>query len=82
MSVTLRKRKNSDGSTSLLLDIYHNGSRRYEFLKELKLKRAANIVDRQTNKDNLDLAQKIAIKRAHELAASDYSMVTESERIR
>jgi integrase/recombinase XerD len=37
MSVILRKRKNSDGTTSLLLDIYHNGKRQYEFLKELKL---------------------------------------------
>ncbi len=32
MSVTLSKRKNSDGSTSLLLDIYHTSVRKYEFL--------------------------------------------------
>lgn len=78
MSVTLRKRKNLDGSTTLLLDIYHNGTRSYEFLKNLKLIKAANLVDRQTNKDNLDLAQKIAVKRAQELSANDYSMITDT----
>lgn len=78
MSVTLRKRKNSDGSTSLLLDIYHNGTRRYEFLTDLKLTKAANLIDRVTNKENLELAQRIAIKRAQELAASDYAMITDT----
>lgn len=78
MSVILRKRKNSDDSISLLLDIYHNGERRYEFLKELKLCKAANPADRQKNKDNLKLAEKIAVKRAQELSANDYSVITES----
>ena len=78
MSVTLRKRKNSDGSTTLLLDIYHNGERKYEFLKDLKLKKAANHLDRLANKTNQELAQKIAIKRAQELSANDYSMITET----
>lgn len=78
MSVILRKRKNSDGTTSLLLDIYHKGKRSYEFLKELKLGKAANPVDRQNNKSNLELAEKIAVKRAQELSASDYAMVTDA----
>lgn len=50
MSVTLRKPKNSDGSTSLLLDVYHNGKRTYEFLKDLKLRKPANPTDRQSNR--------------------------------
>jgi integrase/recombinase XerD len=78
MSVTLRKRKNSDDSVSLLLDIYHNGTRKYEFLKDLKLTKAANPADRQANKDRIDLANRIAVKRAQELAASDYSMITDA----
>lgn len=78
MSVTLRKRVNSDGSTSLLLDIYHNGERKYEFLKELKLCKPANPGDRQSNKDKLDQAKRIETKRAQELSASDYSMVTDT----
>lgn len=78
MSVILRKRKNSDGTTTLLLDIYHNGKRRYEFLKELKLCKPANPTDRQSNKDKLDQAKRIETKRAQELAASDYAMVTDT----
>lgn len=78
MSVTLRKRSNKDGTTTLLLDIYHNGSRRSEFLKDLKLvTKPANPADRQKNKEHLELAKKIAIKRAHELSATDYGMVTD-----
>lgn len=78
MSVTLRKRKNSDGTTTLLLDIYHNGERKYEFLKNLKLCKPANPTDRQHNKDKVELAEKIAVKRAQELSASDYAMVTDT----
>lgn len=78
MSVTLRKRKNADESTSLLLDIYHNGTRRYEFLKELKLTKPANHLERQVNKENLELATKIAVKRAQELSATDYAIVTDA----
>lgn len=77
MSVKLRKRKNHDGTTTLYLDIYHDGERKYEFLKHLKLSKGTSPSDRQKNKENLDLAQKIVIKKAHELSANDYSMVTE-----
>ncbi len=77
MSVKLRKRNNADGSTSLLLDIYHNGKRYYEFLKELKLIKPANLIDRQHNKENLQQAQDIAVKRAQELSANDYGMITD-----
>ncbi|MBE7170545.1 MAG: hypothetical protein INR73_08140 [Williamsia sp.] len=44
MSVKLRKRKNSDGTTTLYLDIYNNGKRPYEFLKHLKLDKPAKVV--------------------------------------
>jgi len=67
MSVRLRKRKNSDGSTSLLLDIYDKGVRRYEVLKHLKLSKASNELDRQKNKENFQLAKKIEVKRTQEL---------------
>jgi site-specific recombinase XerD len=77
MSVTLRKRKNKDGSISLLLDIYHNGERKYEFLKHLRLVKPSSILDRQRNKENLELAQQIALKFAQELAASEYNLVTQ-----
>jgi integrase/recombinase XerD len=78
MSVKLRKRKNNDGTTTLLLDIYHNGERRYEFLKHLKLCKAANPLDRLNNKSNIEQAEKIAVQRAHELQADDYNMITDT----
>src|SRR6185369_6543719 len=80
MSVILRKRKNSDGSTTLLLDIYDRGVRRYEFLKHLKLSKTSNELDRQKNKENLQLAKKIEVKRAQELSANDYSIITETSK--
>ena len=78
MSVKLRKRKNSDGTISLYLDIYEAGKRDYEFLNHLKLQKPSNPADRQSNKENFQLAEKIAVKRAHELAAGDYSIVTDA----
>jgi integrase/recombinase XerD len=77
MSVKLRKRKNKDGSITLLLDIYHNGERHYEFLKELRLSKPTSPIDRLRNKENMDLAERIAIKKAHELAANDYEITTD-----
>jgi hypothetical protein len=74
MSVTLRKRKNSDGTISLILDIYHNGVRKYEFLKELKLAKPSSLKDREKNKQNLELAEKIVVKKAQELSAADYDI--------
>jgi integrase/recombinase XerD len=78
MSVILRKRKNQDGTTSLLLDIYHDGKRRYVFLKHLKLTKGTTVADRQKNKENLELAHRIALKQAQELAAGEYNLVTEN----
>ena len=76
MSVTLRKRKNADNTTSLILDIYHNGKRSYEFLKDLKLKtKPAEPADRKKNKENLELAESIRNKRAQELVSLGYDVV-------
>ncbi len=74
MSVILRKRKNSDGTTSLLLDIYHNGKRAYEFLKELKLIKPQTPLDRKENRDRLNLAEQIKNKREQELQSGDYDI--------
>lgn len=77
MGVKLRKRKNADNTTSLILDIYHNGKRSYEFLKHLKLKtKPASPIDRQLNKENLELAESIRNKRAQELVSNGYDVVT------
>jgi site-specific recombinase XerD len=77
MSVTLRKKQNSGGSTSLYLDVYYNGKRHKEYLKECKQVKPANPMDRQTNKAKMDLAKSIAAKRADELISSNYNIVAE-----
>jgi integrase len=78
MSVVLRKRKNADGSTTLRLDIYHNGQRAIETLKHLKLAKPSNILDREHNKQRMQQAEEIAVTRAAELEANNYSMVTDA----
>lgn len=75
MSVTLRKKKNKSGSTSLYLDIYHNGKRDYEFL-EMRLVKPVTPVDREANRETLELAKKIALKRSQELTANEYDINT------
>ena len=78
MSVTLRKRKNADGTTSLRLDIYHNGIRIYERLDHLKLSKPSNLVDRENNKKKLQQAEAIIVARAADLQANDYNMETDT----
>jgi integrase len=76
MSVILRKRENKDLTTSLYLDIYHEGKRHFEFLKECKLLRIVNPIDRKTNKEKLALAQQIRDKRSIELQANSENLMT------
>jgi integrase/recombinase XerD len=78
MSVTLRKRKNADGTTSLRLDIYHNGQRTIETLKNLKLAKPSNPKDREDNKAIMQQADAIRLSRAAELEANSYNMVTDA----
>jgi integrase/recombinase XerD len=78
MSVVLRKRKNADGTTSLRLDIYNDGKHKIETLKHLQLAKPSNVLDREHNKKKLQQAEEIAIARAAELEANNYSMVTDA----
>jgi site-specific recombinase XerD len=78
MSVQLRKRKNADGSTTLRLDIYHNGQRTIETLKHLRLAKPSNLLDREQNKRRMQQAEEIAVTRAADLEANNYSMVTDA----
>lgn len=74
MSVILRKRKNTDGTTSLLLDVYHNGKRKYEFLKELKLCKPQTAFDREENRKRMRLAEQIKNKRELQLQSDEYDI--------
>lgn len=78
MSVTLRKRKNNDGTFTPFLDIYNGpGNRHCEFLKNLKLPSGSSPADRQTKKENWELAKKIHAARSQELSANDYSIASD-----
>jgi integrase/recombinase XerD len=74
MSVTLRSKKNADGSTSLYMDIYHKGTRTKEYLKECKLVKASNPEDRVANKGKKELAKRITNLRSEELECSGYNI--------
>lgn len=74
MSVTLRKRKNADGTTSLRLDIFYEGKRTIETLKHLKLAKPSNIKDREENKELLQKAEAIRLARTVELESNNYNM--------
>jgi integrase len=74
MSVTLRKRKNADGTISLRLDIYHNGKRVIETLKNLQLSNPTTATIRDTNKELLAQAKAIAVARAVELESNNYNV--------
>lgn len=74
MGVKLRKIKNTDGSTSLMLDIWHNGKRQREYLSQLKLIKPANALDREENKDRIKLAEQIRNKKEQQLQADDYEI--------
>lgn len=75
MSVTLRRRKNKDGTTSLVLDIYYNGQRQLEFLKDLKLLKITSPIDREENRERIRLAEQIKNKREQELQSNQSGVI-------
>lgn len=74
MSVTLRKRKNADGTTSLRLDIFNKGKRSIETLKHLKLAKPSNLIDREGNKELLRKAEAIRLARTVALEENNYDL--------
>ncbi len=77
MGVKLRKINNADGTTSLMLDIWHNGKRQREFLTQLKLSKPLSQLDRQHNKERLKLAEQIRNKREQQIQSDDYEVTPE-----
>jgi integrase/recombinase XerD len=78
MSVTLRKRKNADGTTSLRLDIYKDGKHIIETLKHLQQSKPSNLHDRESNKSLMQQAEAIRLSRAVELEGKNYNMDNEA----
>ena len=81
MSVNIRKRKNKDGTISIVLDIYYEGKRRVEFLKELKLVKVKSPLDREENREREKMAKEIAFKRGQELQGNEYGIIPDFKKV-
>ncbi|RKD92535.1 site-specific integrase [Mangrovibacterium diazotrophicum] len=73
-NVVLREKQLASGSISLYLDIYRDGQRSYEFLKLYINPKARSPIDKEQNKANYELANRIRTDRENELnnLAFDY----------
>ncbi len=71
--VRLRGRKMPSGNTSLYLDIYADGRRKYEYLR-LYLTPEASKADREKNRRTLRLAEAVRTKRAAEVLDGRYGL--------
>jgi len=68
--VRLRFKKLSNGNQSIYLDIYQNGTRKYEFLKIYIVPELTN-TDKETNRQMMDLANTIKAQKIVELKNSE-----------
>ncbi len=71
MSITVREKPNKSGSTSLYLDIYHEGKRKYEFLG-IQLQKANTVEVREHNKNLKQLAESVRAKRELEMKNNQF----------
>lgn len=69
--VRLRQRVTKSGNTSLYLDIYHKGRRRYEYLN-LYLVPENTKADKEANRETLRLAEAVCAKRLVEFRNGEY----------
>jgi Site-specific recombinase XerD len=66
-NVVLREKELANGNISLYLDIYRDGQRSYEFLKLYINPKARTPIDKEQNKANYELANRIRTDRENEL---------------
>ena len=76
--VRLREKKLSSGNISLYLDYYKDGEREYEFLKLYLIDKPKTALDKQSNKDSLELAQRIKAKRIEEVHLGTFDLQSKS----
>src|ERR1700733_13226782 len=73
MAIQLRKKEYKNGTTAFYLDIYYNGKRTYEFIKEVYLiTKSKSPLDRHSNKIAEETAKGILAKRQLQLANDEY----------
>jgi len=70
-SICIRKKSIANDNISLYLDIYHNGKRKYEFLK-LYLIPENSKADKAKNRQTMQLAEAVKAKRIVELQNGEY----------
>jgi integrase len=78
MKVTLREKQNKSGSTSLYLDIYHDGKREYEYLNLFLESGNTPSVKRQ-NKKTIETAEAVRSERLVQLQKGIYGFKTEKK---
>lgn len=78
--IRLREKSLSSGDISLYLDIYHNGSRNYEFLKLYLIGKPKTQGEKQRNKETLELAQAIKAKRIVALQHNSHGFTPKSSK--
>lgn len=79
MSTIIRKRSNKDGTTSIILETYIEGERKYKFLKECKLVKPLSPKDRLDNKEKLKLAEAIKSTVQLQIQSEEYDLVSKSK---
>jgi len=78
-NVVLREKILSNGNISFYLDIYREGVRSYDFLKLYLNSNPRNPLERQTNKETLDLVEQIRTQRESELNHLAFGKVAPSK---
>jgi integrase/recombinase XerD len=74
-NVTLRKKLLANDNISYYLDIYRDGKRSYEFLKLYINSKARTPLERESNRQNRELAEKIRTQRESELNHSAFGEI-------
>lgn len=74
MGVSIKIRKNQDGSQTPLLDVYYKGSRVYEFLWFLKLWPEITKHDKRANEERMMIVKMIQANIAIHLTCMEYDI--------
>lgn len=72
--VRIREKKLKNGNLSLYLDYYQEGERQYEFLKLYILAKPKNALEKQSNQEVIELAQRIKAKRIEEALSGSLNL--------
>ncbi len=75
-NVILREKPLSNGNKSLYLDIYRDGTRSYEFLKLYVNAKARTPIERQSNNEVLELAEKIRTQKESDLNHQTHGQIS------